>query len=74
MKTRQLRLNSEDQIKSRVHDFLGKEISLVLRDKTVLLGKVTKIESSFIEMTNLRHKARSIPFTTISELYFDIKE
>jgi hypothetical protein len=74
MKTRQLRLNSEDQIKRRVQDFFGKEISVVLRDKTVLLGRVTRIESSFIELTNLRHRLTSIPFTNISEMYFDIKE
>jgi hypothetical protein len=74
MKTRQLRLNSEDQIKLRIKDFFEKEISVVLRDKTVLLGRVTKIEASALELTNLRRKAMSIPFAKISELYFDIKE
>jgi hypothetical protein len=74
MKTRQLRLNDEQKIREKTPELKGKELHIVLRDRTVLLGTVSKVNSDTITLKNLRRAQQVIPYSNISEIYFDTKE
>ncbi len=74
MKTRQHRIDTEETIQRKLPELMGREVNVVLRDRTVLLGSVTKSQSGSIAIRNLRGKITSIPMSGISEIYFDTKE
>ena len=74
MKTRQLRLNEEGEIRRRTREMIGKELNVVLRDRTVILGQVDRVNETSLIIKNLRGKNQSFEFSNISEIYFDTKE
>ena len=74
MRTRQLRLNSLDQITKRLKEFTGKKINLVLCDRTVLFGELQSIGENQLTFTNMRLEPVSVPLKDISEVYLDFKE
>jgi hypothetical protein len=74
MSTRQLRLNTLDQIQKRIQEFAGKKINIVLNDSTVILAVVRKADQSFLEVQNMRQKNIKIPLNKINEIYYDTKE
>jgi hypothetical protein len=74
MSTRQLRLNTLDQIQKRIQEFTGKKINIVLHDNTVILAVVRRYDNYFLEADNMRQKRIKIPFTSINEIYYDTKE
>jgi len=74
MSTRQLRLNSTEQIKSKSQQFIGKKVNVVMTDKTVVFGTVHSIDGSLLKIVNMRLAKVSIPLENISELYYDTKE
>lgn len=74
MSTRQHRLQSQEQIRKRIPELIGKEINIVLRDSTVLLGRLLEASDARLKVQNLRQKSFEIPLDKISEMYFDTKE
>lgn len=74
MKTRQHRLDTEETIQRKLPELVGREVNVVLRDRTVLLGSVMKSQTGNVAIRNLRGKVTSIPLSGISEIYFDTKE
>jgi urease accessory protein UreE len=74
MSTRQLRLNTEAQIRKRLKEFRGSKINIVLRDNTVLLGDLLNADETFVSVKNMRLKTHNILLKDISEIYFDTKE
>lgn len=74
MSTRQLRLNSEDQIRKRLQEFTGKKINIVLNDRTVLLATLQQVDDSIVKVKNMRLKTIFIPIEDITEIYFDTLE
>lgn len=71
MSIRQIRINSQEQIRQRMKEFIGKKIQLVLTDQTSALGELERVESDGIILVNGRMKKNRIGYTQISELYFD---
>jgi small nuclear ribonucleoprotein (snRNP)-like protein len=71
MRTRQLRLNDQDQIQRRMPEFLGKKINIVLADRTVMFGEVRKVDESNIILRNMRMENIRYPFKNIVEIYLD---
>ena len=72
MSSRQQRLDPDTLRKST--DFTGRKISVVLKDKTVMLGRVKNVDTSFLELINMRLKNLKIPLDNIYEVYYDTKE
>lgn len=71
MSIRQIRLNSIEQIKSRVREFEGKRIQVILSNNTSMYGELKSVEALGIVMENQRLKRNLLPFDTITEIYFD---
>jgi len=74
MRTRQLRLNPSGEIKKKLPTLIGKQISAVLSDNTVLPGLVTRADERSVDIKNSRLKTRTVNLEFISELYFDTTE
>jgi hypothetical protein len=74
MSTRQLRLNTEVQIRKRLKEFKGNKINVVLRDNTVLLGNLIDVNDSSVSVRNMRLRTQQIQLKDISEIYFDTRE
>ena len=74
MSTRQLRLNTAEQIRKRLGEFTGKKINIVLNDNTVILGQLKAMNDREVEILNMRLKKVILPLSTINEIYFDTKE
>jgi hypothetical protein len=74
MSTRQLRLNTPDEIRKRLGQFTGKKINIVLSDQTVCLVILLGFDGSVLKVSNMRLKTTSIPLSRISEIYFDTRE
>ncbi len=56
MGTRQLRLSDSDEIRSRIRNFLGKKINVVLSDNTVMFGILKEVSQTEILLVNMRMK------------------
>jgi small nuclear ribonucleoprotein (snRNP)-like protein len=74
MSTRQIRLNTLDQIRTKLKEFYGKKINIVLRDRTVLFGQLKSIDSTELKFVNMRLAAVTVPLDEVSEVYLDFKE
>ncbi|HYC84302.1 MAG TPA: hypothetical protein VEB86_03730 [Chryseosolibacter sp.] len=74
MSTRQLRLNSQNEIRKRLTAFTGKKINIVLNDQTAMLATLTGFDGSVLQLKNMRLKKISIPVENVSEIYFDTTE
>ncbi len=71
MSTKQLRLNDPEQIQKSIKSLLGKKISIVLTDDTVVFGELKKVKAAEIQLLNMRLKKISCPFVRIAEVYLD---
>ena len=71
MRTRQLRLNDSNQIRHRIAEFIGKKISIVLNDRTVMFGELIKVNDTGIVLQNMRLENVKYSFKNIGEVYFD---
>lgn len=74
MVTRQLRLNTSEQMRNRLKEFTGREISIVLSNRTVLFGELKTISESELTFVNLRLHPVSLRLEAIAEVYVDFKE
>ncbi len=72
MRTKQLRLSDVDQIRRRLPEFVGKKINIVLTDRTVMFGELSKVNNSGIVLKNMRLEDMKYPFQSIAEIYFDV--
>ncbi len=73
MGTKQLRLPNVTQLRERISEFQGKDITIVLHDGNVFLGKLNSITESDITVLNMRRKKISLSLSKINEFYFDTK-
>jgi len=71
--TKQIRISKPDQIRSRIGEFQGKKINIVLHDGNVFLGTLVNISDTEIRITNMREKKVSFILTKVNEIYFDTK-
>lgn len=74
MVTRQLRLNTLDQIQKRLKEFIGEKINIVLTNRTVLFGELKSITDTQLTCVNMRLDPFTLSLTEISEVYLDFKE
>lgn len=73
MRTKQLRLNDVVQIRQQMPAFVGKKINIVLTDKTVTFGELSKVTADEIVIKNMRLEKMSYAFQAIAEVYVDTK-
>jgi hypothetical protein len=71
MSTRQLRLSDAGQIKDQINSFVGKSVSIVLKDNTAQTGLLESVSGSSIILRNMRMKKMNYALDQITELYFD---
>ena len=71
MRTKQLRISDILQIKSRMPEFIGKKISIVLEDSTAMFGELKKVSDTEIVLMNMRMEKMKYPFNSITEIYLD---
>jgi ribosome maturation factor RimP len=74
MSTRQIRLNTSGQIQSRLKEYTGKKINIVLCNRTVLFGELKKVDNAQLLFENMRQEPVSLSLKDISEVYLDFKE
>jgi hypothetical protein len=74
MSTRQLRLNTLEQIQNRLKDFPGRKINVVLNNHTVLFGEFISIDTTGLKLRNMRLQPVTLLLHEISEVYLDFKE
>lgn len=74
MSTRQVRLNTVDQIQKKLKDHTGKKINIVLCDRTVLFGVLKSVDPTTLTFENMRLQAVTLSLKEISEVYLDFKE
>jgi hypothetical protein len=74
MSTRQLRLNTLEQIQNRLKDFPGRKINIVLNNRTVLFGEFISIDVTRLKFKNMRLQPVTVLLHDISEVYLDFKE
>ncbi len=73
MATRQLRLNTREQIRQRLGEFTGKKINIVMTNGTVLFGELRNITDETLTFLNMRLEPVALPLTDVSEVYLDFK-
>lgn len=71
MRTKQLRLNDPEQIRQRMPKFLGRQINIVLTDRTVMFGEVRQVNDAEVTLRNMRLENVKYPFGAIAEVYID---
>jgi hypothetical protein len=71
MSTKQLRLSDTVQIKERIGSFVGKSVSIILRDNTAQTGLLETVTGSTVVLRNMRLKKVNYAIDQIVELYFD---
>jgi hypothetical protein len=74
MSTRQLRLNTRALIRSRLGEFTGKEINIVLDNRIVFLITLSAFDGVAIKGFNKRLQNVEIRLDEVNEIYFDTKE
>lgn len=55
-----------------MNEFLNREISLVMKDKTVVYGTLREAEGDTITISNMRRRKMTLSSGQISELYTDL--
>jgi small nuclear ribonucleoprotein (snRNP)-like protein len=71
MGTRQLRLSDASQIKNRLVQLVGKNVTLVLRDNTAQTGSLEAFANERVVLRNMRLKKTEYALSNIAEIYFD---
>jgi hypothetical protein len=71
MRTKQLRLSDPEQIRQRMPEFLGRQINIVLTDRTVMFGELRLVNDAEITLQNMRLENVEYPFGAIAEVYLD---
>ena len=71
MATKQLRIDSIDNIRKELPALLQRNINVVLSDNTVQFGYLQSSDANGIVLRNMRLKDIRIPFSQISEIYSD---
>ena len=72
--TRQIRLSTLDQIETRLKDFIGKKINIVLCNRKVLFGELKTLDREKLSFLNMRQQVVTLPLADISEVYLDFIE
>ncbi|HZB15446.1 MAG TPA: hypothetical protein VE467_20570 [Chryseolinea sp.] len=54
-------------------EFIGKKINIVLSDRTVMFGELTKANDDAIVLKNMRLENVTYPFKSIVEVYLDTR-
>ena len=74
MSTRQIRLTTAGQIQTRLKQYTGKKINIVLCNRKVLFGELKKVDDTELLFENMRLEPVTLLLKDISEVYLDFKE
>lgn len=69
---KQIRLNDSQVIRTRLTEFVGKNINLVFHDGKTITGKLDGIDQDIVTLLNMRLKPMRFTFQQIAEVYFDV--
>jgi small nuclear ribonucleoprotein (snRNP)-like protein len=73
MGTRQLRISDREQVNNTIKEYVGKSITVVLKDKTALFGLLYAVNDQTIVLKNMRLQKCRYALDQIDELYIDAK-
>ncbi len=71
MSIRQIRISSQETIRTRISEFKGKTIQVVLGNSVATTGILKDVDENGILLENRRLKQNRYPFSDIAEIYFD---
>ncbi len=71
MSIRQIRISSPETIRTRISEFRGRTIQVVLESNVATTGILKDIDDSGIVLENRRLKKNRYAFHDIAEVYFD---
>ena len=74
MSTRQIRLNTAEQIQTRLKQYNGRKINIVLCNRTVFFGELKSVGPGHIVFENMRRESVTLTLKEISEVYLDHKD
>lgn len=72
MSKRQLRISDPEQIKTKIFTFANRNMSVVLKNNTVVFGKLKEVDNDSIYIENMRLKKYEIPLNNIAEFILDV--
>ena len=71
MRTKQLRLIDSNQIRTRMNEFIGEKINIVLTDRTAMFGELKHVNDTSIVLRNMRLENITYPIQSIVEIFLD---
>lgn len=72
MSKKQIRISEPQEIKNRMPEFLNKNVSLVLKDNTVIFGTLREAKNGKVALSNMRGRKMTFLMDDISEIYTDL--
>lgn len=69
---KQIRISEPQEIKNRMPEFLNKNVSLVLKDNTVIFGTLREAKNGKVALSNMRGRKMTFLMDDISEIYTDL--
>jgi len=71
MGVKQLRLSDPQAIQKRIREFIGKPVTLVLKNSMAMMGTLVELDDQSVTLQNMRLKKVRYPFESIEEVYLD---
>jgi hypothetical protein len=65
-------MNDPAIIGSRIREFVGKKMQIVLNDSTSFFGQLEAVNDKGIVLQNMRNKKTNYTLNSISEIYIDV--
>lgn len=72
MSKKQIRISDPHEIKKRMNEFLNRDVSLVMKDNTVIYGILREAGGNTVTVSNMRRRKMTFFSDQISELYSDL--
>ena len=72
MSKKQVRVSDPREIKKRMNEFLNREVSLVMKNNTVIYGTLQQSDDDTVTILNMRQRKMTFPAADISALYTDL--
>ena len=72
MSKRQIRISDPEKIKTRLPEFLHKDVNLILVNNSVVTGRLVEVTSDTCFIKNMRLKKEKHPIKNIADLFTDI--
>ncbi len=72
MSKRQLRISDPEQLKRRAFTFVNRKVSFILKDNTVLFGKLKMVDNENLYLLNMSLSTVKVPMESVVDFFTDI--